>query len=408
MEDVLFNNNSLATNNSVSIIEISNDFLEDTRKNISEKTTFSLPFSQMSTLGAGVASILPAFRTVTQTTTINTTGLYKVANENLGTLKVAQSGNFYWGAIKCADGTSKMAQLQSAGDLSATTNTLMPINPATLMMAVALFSIEKKLDAIEIVQKQILAFLESERESEIEADVEMLVSIIKKYKLNWDNEQFLQSNHKMVLDIQRTARKNMLAYQKTISDYIKKKTILATQKKIQCDSNELTKKFKYYRLSLYTFSLASLLEILLSGNFNESYVGEIKNDIDTLSVTYRDTFSAASHFLENESSSGLKFHFLNGVGSASDAVGKFIGSIPKIKDGTVDEHLQEEGKKLKGTATDSIQLLLTDFGKVSAPGVEIFTEKMQDLILIYNHTDEIYFDNNNMYLCSERYQNDAQ
>ena len=74
----------------------------------------------------------------------------------------------------------------------------------------------------------------------------------------------------------------------------------------------------------------------------------------------------------------------------------------------VDEHLQEEGKKLKGTATDSIQLLLTDFGKVSAPGVEIFTEKMQDLILIYNYTDEIYFDNNNMYLCSERYQNDAQ
>ena len=38
MEDVLFNNSSLATNNSVSIIEISNDILEDTRKNISEKT----------------------------------------------------------------------------------------------------------------------------------------------------------------------------------------------------------------------------------------------------------------------------------------------------------------------------------------------------------------------------------
>ena len=93
MEDVLFNNSSLATNNSVSIIEISNDILEDTRKNISEKTTFSLPFSQMSTLGAGVASMLPAFRTVTQTTTINTTGLYRVANESLGTLKVAKNGN---------------------------------------------------------------------------------------------------------------------------------------------------------------------------------------------------------------------------------------------------------------------------------------------------------------------------
>ena len=109
MEDVLFNSSSLATNNSVSIIEISNDILEDTRKNISEKTTFSLPFSQMSTLGAGVASILPAFRTVTQMTTINTTGLYRVANESLGTLKVAKNGNYSRGALKCADGTSKMA-----------------------------------------------------------------------------------------------------------------------------------------------------------------------------------------------------------------------------------------------------------------------------------------------------------
>lgn len=400
------NNDNLLAKNSMSVIEISNDILEDARTTISEQSTFSLPFSQMATLGAGVASILPAFRAVTQTT-INTTGLYRVANGSLGTLKVAKNGNF-WGAIKCVDGSSKMAQLQFAGNLSATTNTLMPISPATIMMAAALFSVEKKLDSIEVVQQQILAFLETEKESEIEADIEMLVSIIKKYKLNWDNEQFLQSNHKMVLDIQRTARKNMLAYQKNIADFIKKKSILATQKKLQNDLNELTKEFKYYRLALYTFSLASLLEILLSGNFNESYVGDIKSDIESLSAIYRDTFCAASHFLERESSSGLKFHFLNGAGYASNAVGKFIGSIPKIKDGTVDEHLQEEGKKLKGNASDSVQLLLSNFGKVSAPGVELFTERMEDLILIYNHTDEIYFDNNNLYLCYDSYQKDAR
>ncbi|MGN1042561.1 MAG: hypothetical protein ACI4SK_03650 [Christensenellales bacterium] len=407
MDKIIPNNTcQLTANNSCDIIEISNDILDDTRKTISEQTTFSLPFSQISTLGAGVASILPTFRAVIQTTKINTTGLYKVVNESLGTLKVAKNGNF-WGAIKCADGTSKMAQLQSVGNLSSTTNTLMPINPATLMMAVALFSIEKKLESIEIVQKQILAFLETEKESEIEADVEMLVDIIKKYKLNWDNEHFLQSNHKMVLDLQRTARKNMLSYQKTISDLIKKKSILATQKKIQNELDSLTKKFKYYRLSLYTFSLSSLLEVLLSGNFDEIYIGEIKNEIESLSTLYREIFCEASKYLENESVSGLKFQFLNKSGSATEAVGKFFGSIPKIKNSNVDEYLQEESEKLKYNAADSIQALLTNFAEVSSPSTELFTERLQEMILIYNHTNEIFFDDKNLYLCCENYQNNG-
>jgi hypothetical protein len=42
-------------------------------------------------------------------------------------------------------------------------------------MAVALFSIEQELGKIEEMQKQIMSFHEIEKESEIEADVEMLM-----------------------------------------------------------------------------------------------------------------------------------------------------------------------------------------------------------------------------------------
>lgn len=66
-------------------------------------------------------------------------GLYTLANAGVGdVLKVAKNGNF-WGAFKTAEGTSKFAQLQAAGPLSASTKTIMPIDPATMMMAVALF-----------------------------------------------------------------------------------------------------------------------------------------------------------------------------------------------------------------------------------------------------------------------------
>ena len=122
---------------------------------------------------------------------MNTQGLFRLANAGVGdTLKVAKNGNF-WGAFKRSDGTSKFAQLQPAGPLTATSTATMPIDPATMLMAVALFSIEKKLDSIAEMQKQILTFLEIEKESEIEADVETLVSMISKYKYNWDNEHYL-------------------------------------------------------------------------------------------------------------------------------------------------------------------------------------------------------------------------
>ena len=79
-----------------------------------------------------------------------------------------------------------------------------------MMMAVALFSIEQELGKIEDMQRQIVSFLEIEKESEIEADVESLMSIIKKYKDNWDNEHFVSGNHNQVLTYQNRARKNML------------------------------------------------------------------------------------------------------------------------------------------------------------------------------------------------------
>ena len=274
----------------------------------------------------------------------------------------------------------------------------MPIDPATMMMAVALFSIEQQLGNIAEMQKKILSFLEIEKESEIEADIETLSNIIEKYKHNWDNKQFITSNHKMVTDIQRTARKNMLSYQKKVKDVIKEKKLLVLQNKIKTTLDELMKDFKYYRLSLFTFSMSSLIEIMLSGNFKEENILSIKEEIQKLAFTYRDIYGECSMYLEGMEKSSVESNLLKGVSATSKAVGKFIGSIPKIKDGQLDERLQEAGDhvsdKVKSIETDSI----AEFATMSNPGTSLFTDKMDDLIFVYNHTTDICFDNNNIYL----------
>lgn len=346
-----------------------------------------------------MASIIPALNTVTQTTSIATDGLYRVANGNLGILKATKDGQF-WGALKTADGASKMARLEQAGPLSATTSTV-AISPATMMMAVALYSIEKELGQIAETGKQILSFLEIEKESEVEADVETLIGIMNKYKLNWDNELFVSSNYKLVLDIQRTARKNITAYQKKVSEHIKKKQGMTVQGKVKSTLAELIKQFKYYRLSLYIFSLASLLEIMLGGNYSEEYVTGIKEEIKTLSESYRNLFEECSVWLEKMGASAVDTNVVKYIGVAGKAVGKFIGRIPLVKEGSVDEFLQDKGERLQHNAAEMEKKVVKEFASMSNPETSVFADKMEDIVRIYNHTSQICFDKEKIYLLTD-------
>lgn len=386
------------TNTDTNLVEVAESMLMDARCDLSSANTLSIPIAQLATLGAGVSSLIPALRTVTQTTTLSTSGFYRLANEAVGdTLKKASNGNF-WGAFKTADGASKFAQLQSADPLTATSQTVAAINPATMMMAAALFSIEQQLGEISEMQKRILSFLEIEKASEIEADVETLSNIISKYKFNWDNEHFVTSNHKMVLDIQRTARKNMLSYQKTVRDAVKDKKLVIAQSRVNSTLQDLLKKFKYYRLSLYTFSMASMMEIMLSGNFKEEYIAGIKGEIEEMSAAYRELFGACSMYLEKLSNTSVEKNVLKGLGIASKAVGKFIGNIPVIKEGPVDEFLIDGGTHMEDGARGMEEQSIRAFAEISSPKTRIFVDRMEDMIQIYNHTKHICFDDKHIYL----------
>lgn len=142
------------------LIELTENLLMDARASINSNKALSVPIAELSALGAGISSLVPAFNTVTQTTSIAADALFRVANAAPGDkLKIAKNGNA-WGAMKTADGSSKMVQLAEAGPLSATTQTVAAFNPATMLMAAALYSIEKDMKKITETQKEILTFLE--------------------------------------------------------------------------------------------------------------------------------------------------------------------------------------------------------------------------------------------------------
>lgn len=397
---VVGNKDSASEAEQVSLSEMVDAALANIHTEIERGNAITVPIVQLGLLGGTVASMIPALRTATQTTTVNTTGLYRLANESIGdTLKVAKNGNF-WGAFKKADGGSKFVQLQNAGPVSATNSYVMPIDPATMMMAAALFVIEQQLGNIEEMGEQIISFLEIEKESKIEADVKTLTSIIANYKHNWDNKLFVASNHKMVLDIQRSSREHMISYQRMVSDSLKAKSLIMGHSKVAAALDGLMKKFKYYKLSLFSYSLASMLEVMLSGNFKEEYLQGICHELEEQGAAYRDLFTKSSVYLEKISGTAIEKNVLKGIGTTSVALGKFVGELPLLKKGSADEFLQNRGLKLSNQAEKLESAAVRSFAEIRDPGIRVFVSRMTDMSQIYNHTSDICFDEKNIYLIS--------
>lgn len=385
-----------------SILEMANVLLMSDYEELTQKDCLSLPIGELSALGGAVASLIPQLRTVTQTTTVNMSGLYKLANEAKGdALKNAKNGNF-WGAFKTESGKSKFVQLAKAEPVSVTSKAIAPIDPATMMMAAAVYCIEQQLGEILEMEKQILSFLEYDKQSEIEADLKILTGILHDYKFNWEKEHYISSRLNNVQNIKGRAEKNMLFYQKQATDVTKSKQLLTANKKVSASEKELENKFRYYRLAVYNYSLASFLEVMLLGNFQEEYILHVKSDIENHTKEYNRNYMSCRDYLSKIGEASIETKVVKGIGTAGKTMGNIIGSIPVIKEGPVDEWLIEGGKNLKKTSWDMKEKASRRFGAISDTGTEVLVSRLEKLNQIYNHTDSICFDNQRIYLVSGR------
>lgn len=366
-----------------------NNALQNMEMDLQISQEINIPIAQLSTLDAGVSSLIPALRTVTQTTTIDMGGLYRVANAKPGdALKLAKDGT-NWGALETAGGASKMAKFQQASSVSATTTSVAAFNPATILMAAALLSIEKQLGNIQKTQEQILRIIKFDKESKIEGTAQQLLSLIKKYKYSWDNDKFIAASCDFVGTVQQSSRADIISLRKGIDHDLGGRQLVIVRTAVDTKATELINKFQYYRLAVFNFSLASLLEVLLTGNFKEEYICEIRKEIETITEDYRQTFERCSRCLEKMSKMSIETNLLKNMGKAGNAAGKFINSIPIIEKGPVDELLQGNGNKLQRNAERIETNVISNFGKLSNPNTAIFIDRLSDLNTIYNHTSKI-------------------
>jgi len=376
------NNNELQT--------VTNYMLVDAKKDIVLSNSLAMPLSSLSNLGSYVSSLKTTIKEITNDPKKGGSGLYRVTNLKVGDKLDPTKKGITYGVVKKADGSSKLAQLKEVNSV--------PLDPTTMMMAVALYEIEGQLNEIIEISKKIFSFLQQDKEAEIEADLECLNNIIREYKYNWNDSQYLANNHKYVMDIKRTAKKNMNFYKKQITDDILQNNLIVMNQKMNSIQNELEKKFKYYRLALYTYSFSSFLEIFLLGNYQGDYLITKKEELEALDEEYINNFEIASKFIKKTANKSLEGNLLKGLGSTQKAIGDLAEKIPVMRDKQIDqmfkknaENFKESGENIKNEFSDRFEL-------IKKSNAEIFINKVDDINQIYNKTQSIYFDNENIYL----------
>ena len=120
-----------------------------------------IPLAEIAGLGGVFAELSPALRTVAHTVTFDGLGYMPINNlggEALKTFSKASSELFVGSFKSVETGKSVMAKFIKIGSQTITSNVVMPINPVMMGMAVMMVSINKKLDAIQKTQKEILIY----------------------------------------------------------------------------------------------------------------------------------------------------------------------------------------------------------------------------------------------------------
>ena len=140
---------------------------------------------------------------------------------------------------------------------------------------------------------------------------------------------------------------------------------------------------------------------MLGGNYKEEYIGTVKTEIEQFAMDYRNFFKKASKRLEQLGNGAIDAKLLKGVGTAGKSVGKFIGTVPQVSRGPVDELLQEGGARLTNKANRLEKRAVHKFAALGNPGTSTLTEQMNDMIQIYNHTERICIDSECIYLLPE-------
>ena len=360
----------------------------EVKNEISVQTYSKIPLSRLTALGTGFEPVVSAIQQVTSHGQA-TSGFYKVTIPKGTYLAQFKEKSGFLGTAVGEHGIVGQAQL----------NPLL-CDPTTLLAAAALANIDKKLDAIQEVQQEMLDFLAQKEKSALKADLNFLMDIQNNYKYNWNSEKYKAANHAKVLDIRQEAARQIDFYQEQIKKQLGKKALLHSDHDVQKMLEKVQGEFKEYQLALYIYGFAYFLEVVLQENYEKAYLSAIAKRIDEMAFQYREFYSLAYSQIENMSKSSLQAHLFGGLSAINKGAGTAIAKIPGINKSQIDETLIEAGERIGAYKNRRVQTTMQQLLERQSSCVRPFIDNINAINRLYNEPVTLIFNHDTLYLGS--------
>ena len=360
----------------------------EVKNEISVQTYSKISLSRLTALGTGFEPVASAIQQVTSHGQA-TSGFYKVTIPKGTHLAQFKEKSGFLGTAVGEHGIMGQAQL----------NPLL-CDPTMLLVAAALANIDKKLDAIQEVQQEMLDFLTQKEKSALKADLNFLMDIQNNYKYNWNSEKYKAANHAKVLDIRQEAARQIDFYQEQIKKQLGKKTLLHSDHDVQKMLEKVQGEFKEYQLALYIYGFAYFLEVMLQENYEKAYLSAIAKRIDEMSFQYREFYSLAYSQIENLSKSSLQAHLFGGLSAINKGAGTAIAKIPGINKPQIDETLIEAGERIGAYKNRRVQTTMQQLLERQSSCVRPFIDNINAVNRLYNEPVTLIFNHDTLYLGS--------
>lgn len=360
----------------------------EVKNEISVQTYSKIPLSRLTAPGTGFEPVVSAIQQVTSHGQA-TSGFYKVTIPKGTHLAQFKEKSGFLGTAVGEHGIVGQAQL----------NPLL-CDPTMLLVAAALANIDKKLDAIQEVQQEMLDFLTQKEKSALKADLNFLMDIQNNYKYNWNSEKYKAANHAKVLDIRQEAARQIDFYQEQIKKQLGKKVLLHSDHDVQKMLEKVQGEFKEYQLALYIYGFAYFLEVVLQENYEKAYLSAIAKRIDEMAFQYREFYSLAYSQIENLSKSSLQAHLFSGLSAINKGAGTAIAKIPGINKSQIDETLIEAGERIGAYKNRRVQTTMQQLLERQSSCVRPFIDNINAVNRLYNEPVTLIFNHDTLYLGS--------
>ena len=271
-------------------------------------------------------------------------------------------------------------------------------DPTMIFMAAALANVEKKLDAIQDMQKEMMDFLVQKEKADLKGDLNFLFDVFNNYKYNWNNEMYKNSNHIKVLDIRQEAEKKIAFYRDQIIAKVNKKSFIHSDQTVNKQLQMVQDQFKDYQLALYLLGFSSFLEVMLLGNFDKDYLTGISDKLEKYSLNYRELYTKCYDEIEGYSLTSVQSSMLKGIAKASTSVGKLVEKIPVISKGQADEAFIAAGDKLDELNAGKLRKQMSSLIERQSNSIRPFIENIDTVNELCNKPVQLLVDKENIYI----------